>query len=274
LVFDVGAPIWPVLVDVPELELAIVNIVVNARDAMPDGGTITVGSRNVRLIEDDGLDDLVGDFVALEISDTGSGIAPEILPRVFEPFFTTKGIDKGTGLGLSQVYGFARQSNGTVRVNSSAKGTSVTIYLPRAVGAAVAPADARRDEERKRGSERVLLVEDNHEVREVTTAFLEELGYQVSLAENADAALELLASEKGISLVFSDIAMPGAMNGVALARRVRASYPHIAVLLTTGYAPQHELLDDTLSVLRKPYRLGALSSALRATLERTRAARQ
>jgi PAS domain S-box-containing protein len=119
LVFELDEQIWPVLVDIPELELALVNIVVNARDAMPDGGTIRIAGGNVRLTPDHGLDDLTGDFVSLRISDTGSGIDPEVLPRVFEPFFTTKGPDKGTGLGLSQVYGFARQSNGTVRVTSS-----------------------------------------------------------------------------------------------------------------------------------------------------------
>jgi CheY-like chemotaxis protein len=122
------------------------------------------------------------------------------------------------------------------------------------------------------GSERILLVEDNPEVQEVTAAFLEELGYRVSLADNADAALVLLSTEQDIRLVFSDIVMPGAMNGVALARRVRSAYPHIAVLLTTGYAPQQELIDDTLAVLRKPYRLSTLSSTLRATLDRARAA--
>jgi len=274
LVFEMPRPVWPVMVDVPELELALVNIVVNARDAMPGGGTIRITGGNIRVTSDHALDDLTGDFVSLRISDTGSGIDPEILPRVFEPFFTTKAPDKGTGLGLSQVYGFARQSNGTVRVTSNPAngpgGTTVTIYLPRAIGTVVAPADTGREEERRGGAERVLLVEDNHDVQEVTAAFLEELGYRVSLAENADAALERLASEHDIRLVFSDIVMPGTMNGVALARRVRATYPHIAVLLTTGYAPQQDLLDDTLVVLRKPYRLATLSSALRDTLDRAR----
>jgi CheY-like chemotaxis protein len=278
LVFDLPKSTWPVLVDVPELELALVNIVVNARDAMPGGGVITIAASNERVTADDALDDLAGDFVALRISDIGSGIAPDILSRVFEPFFTTKGPDKGTGLGLSQVYGFARLSNGTVRVTSGAAdgsgGTMIAMYLPRATGVAVTPAEPRREEERQSGSERILLVEDNHEVQEVTAAFLEELGYQVTRAENADAALKRLEAEKDISLVFSDIVMPGAMDGVALARRVRAAYPHIAVLLTTGYAPRQEQLDDTLSILRKPYRLGSLSLALRATLESARAARR
>jgi len=258
--------------------LALVNIVVNARDAMPDGGMIRVAADNVHLSLDDPMDDLTGDFVALRISDTGTGIDPEVLQRVFEPFFTTKGPDKGTGLGLSQVYGFARQSNGTVRVTNcpadgGESGASVTIYLPRAIGAVTAPADAHREEERKRSSERILLVEDNPDVQEVTAAFLEELGYQVSLAENAEGALERLAEENDIRLILSDIVMPGKMNGVALARRVRSAYPHVAVLLTTGYAPREELIDETLSVLRKPYRLAALSAALREALDRAGRAR-
>jgi PAS domain S-box-containing protein len=272
LVFDLPEQTSPVLVDVPELELVLVNIIVNARDAMPEGGMIRIGGGNVHVSPDDALDDLTGDFVALHITDTGSGIDPEVLSRVFEPFFTTKGPDKGTGLGLSQVYGFARQSNGTVRVTSNlGVGTTVTIYLPRAVGSVVGPSRPLPEDERRSGTERILLVEDNPEVQEVTAAFLEELGYRVSLADNADAALVRLAAEQDIRLVFSDIVMPGAMNGVALARRVRSAYPHIAVLLTTGYAPQQDLIDDTLAVLRKPYRLSTLSSTLRATLDRVRA---
>jgi PAS domain S-box-containing protein len=274
LVIDLPAQTWPVLVDIPELELALVNIIVNARDAMPDGGTIRIGGGNVHVSPDDGLDDLTGDFVALHIADTGAGIDPGVLPRVFEPFFTTKGPDKGTGLGLSQVYGFARQSNGTAWVTSDpGEETTVTIYLPRAAGSVVGASRPLPQEESQNGTERILLVEDNQEVQEVTAAFLEELGYRVSVADNADAALAVLAAEGDIRLVFSDIVMPGAMNGVALARRVRSTYPHIAVLLTTGYAPQQDLIDDTLVVLRKPYRLSTLSSTLRDTLDRARAAK-
>ena len=273
LVFDLAEQIWPVLVDVPELELALVNIIVNARDAMPNGGTVRIDGNNERLTPDDALDDLTGDFVALKIADEGIGIEPALMPRLFEPFFTTKGPDKGTGLGLSQVYGFARQSNGTVRVTSRPGCTAVTMYLPRAAGPVVEPAEARREEQRHAGTERILLVEDNLEVQEVTAAFLEELGYQVTIASNADIALQRLATEADIRLMFSDIVMPGTMNGIALARRVRSAYPNVAVLLTTGFAPQQDQLDETLPVLRKPYRLSALSSALRETLNRARLAR-
>ena len=275
LTVELPEPAWPVLVDVPEFELALVNIVVNARDAMPDGGAVRIVGDNVRLTPDDAVDDLVGEFVALRISDTGPGIDPEVLSRVFEPFFTTKAPDRGTGLGLSQVYGFARQSNGTALVTSdpaAGRGTTVMIYLPRAIGSAVVAARPTAEDEPKGAAEHILVVEDNHEVQQVTAAYLEELGYRVSTADNADEALALLARGTDVSLMFSDIVMPGEMNGAALARRVRRVYPHVAVLLTTGYAPQPELIDGALSILRKPYRLATLSSALRETLDLARAA--
>jgi CheY-like chemotaxis protein len=155
---------------------------------------------------------------------------------------------------------------------ANGRGTTVTVYLPRAVGPVASAIGAPREDERKRGAEHILLVEDNRDVRQVTAAYLEELGYRVSLAENADEALELLAAGTDVSLVFSDIVMPGEMNGAALAQRVRSIYPHVAVLLTTGYAPQQDLTDGTLSVLRKPYRLATLSSVLRTTLDHAKAA--
>jgi PAS domain S-box-containing protein len=271
--FDVPADIRPVLVDVPELELALVNIVVNARDAMPDGGIIRFAARNTHLTEEDGLDDLVGNFVSLAINDCGLGIDPEILPRVFEPFFTTKGPEKGTGLGLSQVYGFARLSGGSAVVASTpGHGTTVTLYLPQSAETAVAAAAGPVEEAAKAGGEKLLLVEDNPEVQDVTAWFLEDLGYDVSRADNAAEALKLLAANGEFTIVFSDIAMPGPMNGIALAQRVRQDYPRIAVLLTTGYAAPQDLADEKFPILRKPYALGALSSALRDTLERARAA--
>ncbi len=272
LALDTAPQLWPVMVDVPELELALVNVVVNARDAMPDGGMIRIVAENVCLTSDDALDDLTGEFVSLRISDTGSGIDPEVLPRVFEPFFTTKGPEKGTGLGLSQVYGFARQSNGTVRIASSAAGTTVVIHLPRAVGSVVSAAN-RDQGDLQRGSDRILVVEDNYEVQQATTIFLEELGYQVSQVDNADAALEYLVKDADIHLVLSDIVMQGSINGLGLAQRIRALYPHIAVLLTSGYVPATQAVDSTLKILRKPYTLATLSSAIQDELTRANARR-
>jgi signal transduction histidine kinase len=267
LLIDVHRSIWPVLVDIHELELALINLVVNARDAMPEGGTITITARNLRLELEDIPDGLCGEFVALTVTDTGCGIPPEILPKVFEPFFTTKEVDKGTGLGLSQVYGLSRQSGGTVTINSRAgEGTSVTIYLPR----------SRRPLSREptsageppQGNETILLVEDNREVQEVAELLLDQLGYRVFSVQSTAAALALLESGEPIDLVFTDIVMPGELDGVALAQCVRQEYPDVAVLLTSGYARAANLLEIGLPILRKPYQLATLARAIRDALDR------
>jgi PAS domain S-box-containing protein len=272
LVIDVASDVWPVSVDLPELELALVNIVVNARDAMPDGGSIEIGAENVRLIGGETAEELTGDFVALNVVDNGSGIPHEILSRVFEPFFTTKQVDKGTGLGLSQVYGFTRQSGGTTAITSvPGSGTTVTIYLPRSladsVGSAVEPGAG--EEITSAGSEAILLVEDNAEVKAVAGMLLQQLGYRVNAVDNAAAALDLLAEGKIVDLVFSDVVMPGEMDGLALARRIRTDYPHIPVLLTTGYAKAASQAKG-FPILRKPYRLTNLSRAIRDAIETQR----
>jgi PAS domain S-box-containing protein len=275
LVYELPDDLWPIKVDVPELELALVNIVVNARDAMLGGGVIQITAANVTITSENDADGLLGDFVSIAISDTGTGIDPAILQRVFEPFFTTKSPNIGTGLGLSQVYGFVHQSNGTVLISSNlGAGTTVTLYLPRASQAEAEATDGAREEETKGSNEKILLVEDNPEVQGVTASLLEELGYRVQLAENAADALDQLATCADFTLVFSDIVMPGPMNGVALAQRIREAYPHIAVLLTTGYAPREDLAAIKLPLLRKPYRIGTLSTVLRETIERARAERR
>ena len=248
-----------------ELELALVNLVVNARDAMPDGGTITITGRNVGLQPEDTPEHLEGEFVALQMTDTGCGIEAGLLSQVFEPFFTTKQLDKGTGLGLSQVYGLTRQSGGTVTIASEVgHGTTVTMYLPRSHDPLYEQPVAERPA--PRGREAVLLVEDNPEVQEVVGMLLEALGYHVSYAQSAAAALQLLASGEPIDLVFTDIVMPGELDGVALAQRVKVEYPNIAVLLTTGYARAANTLDPGIAILRKPYRLRTLARAVREAL--------
>jgi PAS domain S-box-containing protein len=272
LAVDVASDVWPVSVDVPELELALVNIVVNARDAMPDGGSIEIGAENVRLLGSETAEELTGDFVALKVSDSGSGIPHEIMSRVFEPFFTTKQVDKGTGLGLSQVYGFTRQSGGTTTISSSpGKGTTVTIYLPRSSAeSADNPVEpGAGDDVAPAGSEAILLVEDNAEVKAVAGMLLQQLGYRVNAVDNAAAALDLLAEGKSVDLVFSDVVMPGEMDGLALARRIRTDYPHIPVLLTTGYAKAASQAKG-FPILRKPYRLTNLSRAIRDAIETQR----
>lgn len=266
LAIDIRRNIWPVAVDLHELELALINLTVNARDAMPDGGSITISARNDLLQPEDTPEGLSGEFVALMVTDTGSGIEPETLPKVFEPFFTTKQPDKGTGLGLSQVYGLARQSGGTASISSTpGKGTTVTIYLPRSrLPLSGSPIN---NESQPPGQETVLLVEDNPDVDEVAGILLEELGYRVRHTQSAHAALQLLASGEVIDLVFTDIVMPGEIDGLALARRIKEEYPDVAVLLTTGYARAVNTLDAGFPVLRKPYQLPALARAIREALD-------
>jgi PAS domain S-box-containing protein len=266
LVVDIRRSVWPVAVDIHELELALINLVVNARDAMPGGGTVTITAKNLRLQPEDTPDGLRGEFVALTVTDTGSGIEADVLPKVFEPFFTTKQRDKGTGLGLSQVYGLTHQSGGTVTITSEVgSGTAVTVYLPRSRR----PLSEQRIPEGglPRGGEKVLLVEDNPEVQDVVGMLLEQLGYRVFLAESAAAALQLLASGETVDLVFTDIVMPGELDGVALARRVKEEYPDIAVLLSTGYAKAANALEAGFPILRKPYQLTVLARAIRKALD-------
>jgi PAS domain S-box-containing protein len=270
LAIEVPRTIWPVSIDVHELELALINLVVNARDAMPEGGTITITARNVRMSPEDTPEGLCGDFVALMVTDTGSGIEPEILPKVFEPFFTTKEPDKGTGLGLSQVYGLSRQSGGTATINSRVgSGTTVTINLPRS-RQPPSPLPIASGEP-PQGNETVLLVEDNPEVREVAGMLLDQLGYRVCPVQSASAAWQLLESGEAIDLVFTDIVMPGELDGLALAYRIKEEYPDIAVLLTSGYAKAANTLEAGFPVLHKPYQLPTLAEAIRRALDAERA---
>jgi CheY-like chemotaxis protein len=196
------------------------------------------------------------------VSDTGTGIPPDVLAKVFDPFFTTKGADKGTGLGLSQVHGFAHQSGGTVTIASElGRGTRVTLYLPRADAAVTAGAPAT--DEAVRGAGTVLLVEDNPDVAEVTRAMLEDLGYDVHVSTHAAAALARLETEDYTALI-SDIVMAGDMDGLALARTVRAARPTLPILLVTGYSDALGDSDGEFAVLRKPYQLNELGRALSA----------
>ncbi|CAN7582624.1 PAS domain S-box protein [Bradyrhizobium sp. LjRoot220] len=255
LQFDLDRRVWPVMVDITELETALVNLVINARDAMPDGGAIKVAADNSRLSEEAHT----GDYVAISVADTGTGIAPDVLSRIFDPFFTTKPIGKGTGLGLSQVHGFAHQAGGTVKVASELrKGTEITILLPRQVGGL--PRDDVSTTETA-GSGTVLLVDDNPEVAAVSTSLLEQLGYTVRRVANAEAALREIERD-GIDLVFTDIVMPGNMDGLGLARRVKAMRPQLPILLATGYSDAAVNVRGDFPILRKPYEIHQLSQAI------------
>jgi PAS domain S-box-containing protein len=263
---DVPATTWPVSVDKSEFELALVNLAVNARDAMADGGRIEIAAENVHLADGAaGPEALTGDFVALRVADSGSGIPADLLPRVVEPFFTTKGPDKGTGLGLSQVYGFARRSAGTVTIDSEVgRGTTVTLYLPRS-HAPVAVASPQDDKPYvATGRQTILVVEDNPDVRQVAVSLLDQLGYRTVEAGTAAAALDQLAAGD-IALVFSDVVLPGQTNGLALARTVNQRYPNIPVVLTTGYTKVFDA-DPEFPVLRKPYQISALGRVIQQAL--------
>jgi signal transduction histidine kinase/CheY-like chemotaxis protein len=263
---DIPDDTWPICVDKSELELALVNLAVNARDAMPEGGCLSVSAANVCLDAGDTPEGVTGDFVALIVADTGCGIPPDLLSRVVEPFFTTKGPDKGTGLGLSQVYGFVRRSGGAMLIASEiGRGTKVTIYLPRSHAAIVVPLPEDTARYVTADRQTILIVEDNPEVRSVTESLLEQLGYRTIAVETASDALKILDSEEDVRLVFSDVVLPGQTDGLALARTLNVRYPRLPVVLTTGYAKVFDA-DPELPVLRKPYQISALGRAIQEAL--------
>jgi signal transduction histidine kinase len=264
LSFDFPGELWPVTVDVVQLELALLNASLNARDAMPKGGRLTIGARNAAVREGERPDLAAGEYVRLTVADNGHGIPPEVLPRVFEPFFTTKEVGKGSGLGLAQVYGFAVQSGGTAALESATdgRGTTLTIWLPRAHGAGRRAAPARPLDRRPT----VLLVEDDALVQSVAAPALEHAGFSVMVAGDAGAALAALAREPAIDIVFSDIVMPGGRSGVDLANEVRRTRPRLPVVLATGYADVPAIPAGT-RVLRKPYQIDEMTSALAEALQ-------
>jgi PAS domain S-box-containing protein len=265
LTVDTAPDVWPVTVDVGEFEIALVNLVINARDAMPDGGTVAITIKNSFLEEGEVVPP--GEYVAITIEDTGVGIPPDIIANVFDPFFTTKPVGKGTGLGLSQVHGFAHQAGGTVKIASTlGKGTTLTIYLARATcGSVDAETGETRAQQAQTGT--VLLVEDNPEVANASTGLLEQLGYSVRWVPDAAAALQEI-EKNGIDLVVSDIVMPGRLDGLGLARTIKQKHPALRILLTTGYSEAAQNVRTDFPILRKPYQMHELSQAL-ADLRRT-----
>ena len=210
---------------------------------------------------------LAGDCVELALSDTGGGIAADVMPKIFDPFFTTKAVGKGTGLGLSQVYGFVRQSGGAVTANSEfGRGTTITMWLPRSHAAASPSPEAPGAASAASARGTILVVEDNPEVADVTVTLLEQIGYRVLRADNAADALQALRSGGPIDLVLSDIVMPGGMNGIHLAQEVSEHHPEIRVLLTTGYSDMVVAAETRYPILRKPFELSGLERAVREAL--------
>jgi PAS domain S-box-containing protein len=259
--------IWNVFADQAQLELALVNLIINARDAMPNGGTVTVSAENRTVAADDPSDFARGDYVVLCVTDTGSGIAPEDLEKVTEPFFTTKDVGKGSGLGLSMVYGFAKQSNGAFRIASTlGEGTKAELWLPRAPAAdATDDAPPRKRKRRRRTRPlNLLLIDDHAVVRSATAALLEEFGHSVLEAANGAEALEMLKSrECDFDMLITDYAMPH-LSGTEFLREARALCPHVPALIITGYADASTITDrpDDVEILLKPFTPAALDAAM------------
>jgi signal transduction histidine kinase/ActR/RegA family two-component response regulator len=262
--FEIDPDLWPVELDPSQLEVAVLNIAVNARDAMPAGGAITLTVRNRPELLIEGLH---GDFVELSVSDTGGGMSRETIRRVFEPFFTTKDVGKGTGLGLSQVYGFSRASGGVARIESEVgHGSVVSIYFPYSNKTLSRPAPPPPPVAETVKPGRVLLVEDDDTVAAAVEGLLGELGYRVTRASDAMSALRRLEADPGMAdLVFSDMVMPGELDGARLAEEIRKRWPDMPVVLTTGFSDAAEsAAQKGLRLLPKPYRLEALAVELAA----------
>jgi PAS domain S-box-containing protein len=270
-----GEALWPAMIDAPQLENAVLNLCINARDAMPAGGRLVIETANAVLDEAQARREAEvtpGDYVMIAVSDTGGGMTPEVAARAVEPFFTTKEVGQGSGLGLSMVFGFIKQSGGHLKIHSEpGLGTTVRLYLPRASGAG-GQASRRTEAEPPRGrGERLLVVEDDHLVRNHVAAQLRELGYQVVAAAGAAEALELLRQPGGIDLLFTDVVMPGALHGPALAEAARRLRPGLRVLFTSGYTENgiihHGRLDPGVLLLNKPYRRRDLAGKVRLALD-------
>jgi CheY-like chemotaxis protein len=257
------------MIDATQIELAVLNLAINARDAMEVGGSLTVETANVILGQPFAPEEAAaGDYVMISVIDNGSGMTPEVLARVFEPFFTTKAVGRGSGLGLSQVFGLAKQSGGGVRIDSTVGvGTSVQVFLPKASATPDLDAVASPEAQAARPHNvHVLLVDDDSAVREVTAGILHDLGYDVIEAGSGGAALEVLDREADIDLLLVDFAMPG-MNGAEVAREVHARRPSLPILFVTGYADTEALAsagDD--GILRKPFVEKDLAAKLRSVL--------
>lgn len=278
---DMAAPLWEVVLDPSQFENALLNLAINARDAMAGNGVLTVEIKNISIDAPLNIPRLqlpAGDYVRLSVRDTGAGIQPDILDKVFEPFFTTKDVGQGTGLGLSMVFGFVEQSNGYIHLESTPGiGTSVTFYLPRATAAEANVYE--REKPPLNGTFTspliapenfcILVVEDDPAVRQSSVAQIKELGYKVLFAEDGPSALALFTANPGINLVYSDVMMPNGMNGPELADRIRAIAPEIKILLCTGYegdTPNLSGMAQKITILQKPVRKTVLAAKLQEIL--------
>jgi CheY-like chemotaxis protein len=271
--FLLDSGLWPASVDPGQLASALLNLVLNARDAMLEGGRLTVEVRNISLGQSDvdvNGEARPGDYVMVAVSDTGSGMVAEVASRAFEPFFTTKEVGKGTGLGLSMVYGFAKQSGGSMQIRTSpGHGTAVKLFFPRIDASHGKDAPAADPVAAPAGGETILVVEDDDMVRAYVEKELKELGYRVIVARNGPAALAILRTPEEIHLLFTDVVMPGGMFGPELARQSLKLRPHLKILFTSGYSeqPVNSLDGIETRILNKPYRRTDLAFMLRSVLK-------
>ena len=278
---SLAADLWDSRVDPGQIESALLNLAVNSRDAMQSNGSLVIETSNIIIDQQFSADEVdvdPGEYIRISVSDTGTGMSEDVVQKVFEPFFTTKQAGHGTGLGLSMVYGFAKQSGGNVTVYSETGiGTTVSIYLPRHAGEAersMLEADSTKTETQQGNGELLLVVEDDSRVRRLALERLKVLNYRTIAAKNGTEALELLDTTPGIDLVFTDLVMPGGVSGYDVADHVHQQYPHIGVLLTSGYAEDlihsDKLSEHSIRLLRKPYRQAELAKLLREALETPR----
>jgi CheY-like chemotaxis protein len=262
---------WAAEIDQSQLEMALLNLTLNSRDAMPDGGSLTISTGNETLTAGQanaggGLP--AGDYVVISVSDSGTGMPEDVRARAFDPFFTTKGVGKGTGLGLSMVYGFVKQSGGHVKIESRVgEGTTVTLYLARAAMSSAAH-DATDEQPVSAGrQELVLLVEDEADVRVLAEAYLESFGYSVISATDGATATAALVANPRIDLLLTDIILPGTMDGIAIATQARAAQPEIKIVYMSGFAPDPEMLLAGTELIKKPFLRADLARVIRGALD-------
>ena len=272
IVVAIGLPadLWPVTVDAGEFELALLNIAVNARNAMPNGGAFRLVAGNTCCRGETASGGLVGEFVAIALMDTGSGMPAEVMARAFEPYFTTSPVGRGSGLGLSQVYGFACQSGGSAVLRSApGQGTAITLFLPRADAGPAMAGEIPSQPASALGSGHILLVEDDPRVAEATQDLLHNMGFDTSWAGDGPTALAFVEKDPKVALVMSDIVMPGGVSGLDLARTLRDRRPELPVILTTGYTSHaSEVAAEGFALIEKPYRRDVLAASLRSALEK------
>ncbi len=281
VITDLADDLWPVEIDHGDFENTILNLSLNARDAMPGGGTLTIRTTNKvveKISPETEAAAISGDFVVVSVSDTGAGMTEAVKEKIFEPFFTTKEVGSGSGLGLSMVYGFVERSGGHIMVHTEpGAGAEFQIYLPRSLSEAVDVEAAVSDpSETPGGTETVLIVDDEEELRDIGSAFLEKLGYTTLTASNGGQALEILQQSQGIDLLFCDVVMPGKFDGYQVASAARQNYPALKILMTTGFVELNERIaksqrdySDILvnDILRKPYSHDTFAAAIRQALD-------